>query len=238
MKLDEFWSRLSIPSAEACWEWTGGKTRKQFPVVNLGGGVFDRPHRIAYRIHYGEPERQVRHTCANSRCANPAHLRQDPIYKRPEPTGASRRRNAIDFWANVDRSGPDECWHWKGARHSHGYGLFEGRYAHRRSWEEANGRPPGSLEVCHRCDNPPCVNPEHLFLGTHAENMADHSRKMRSGRLLTPEQVREVRRLWRPWCRTNGGGALGRRFGVSLSVINDIVHGKTCRHDEPAEVRP
>lgn len=214
MKLEEFWSRLSIPSADACWLWKGGSASKAYPVVNLGGGVYDRPHRISYRIHFGESENLIRHTCENTRCANPAHLVRVP--------------NESDFWSQVDRRGPDECWLWTGRRHGFGYGLIGGNgRAHRISWELANGREPGALEVCHSCDNPPCVNPSHLFLGTHADNMADRSRKLRvRERQLTPEQVQEIRRVYRPWCRTNGGGALARRFGVSLHVVHTALQGK------------
>lgn len=220
MKLDKFWSRLSIPSADACWEWQGGSPRKAYPVVNLGGGVYDRPHRISYRIHFGEPKHMIQQTCGNTRCANPTHLTQAP--------------DRSDFWSQVDRRGADECWPWTGRCHEFGYGLTgSNAKAHRISWALANGREPGPLEVCHSCDNPPCVNPSHLWLGTHADNMADMGRKQRAGnRALTPEQVQEARRLFKPWCRTNGAGAIARRFGVPAASIHNAVSGRTYRHDQ------
>lgn len=89
------------------------------------------------------------------------------------------------FWARVKKS--DSCWEWTGANNG-GYGRMEvaGKltYAHRLAWELANGSGPGDLCVCHRCDNPACVRPDHLFLGTFADNMGDKISKGRQSRGL------------------------------------------------------
>lgn len=100
-------------------------------------------------------------------------------------------RNSPDihgrFWSKVDRSGgPDACWNWTSALRSKGYGDFlvrgkERCAAHRLSYIWAYGPIPNGLFVLHRCDNKLCVNPAHLFLGTHHDNMNDLTTKRRLG---------------------------------------------------------
>lgn len=86
------------------------------------------------------------------------------------------------FWSRVEVHGPEECWLWRGAVGSDGYGYFRHQGAHRHSWELAHGRAiPKGLFACHSCDTPLCVNPAHIWLGTHQENMDDMLRKGRGG---------------------------------------------------------
>lgn len=149
--------------------------------------------------------------------------------------GLKKRSDEERFWSHVDKT--DGCWVWTGPRFSNGYGIFNSGsktdktkralLAHRVSYGWANGPIPPGMFCCHACDNPPCVRPDHLFLGTPAENSADKVRKGRSvtpdrtmarnGRAkLTIESVRAIRE------RYVAGGisarALGAEYGVSESV--------------------
>lgn len=143
------------------------------------------------------------------------------------------------FWAKVDKQGNDDCWNWTGSLRGRRYGDLRvngpKEKAHRVSWVIHNSQIPDGICVCHRCDNPACVNPSHLFTGTHADNMADRDMKGRLGprhgeygsnTKLTEKQVIEIIRL-------RGGVTqvtLAERFGVSPSTIGMIHINKTWRH--------
>lgn len=96
---------------------------------------------------------------------------------------AHKEPPALRFWRQVQKT--DTCWLWTGARSGAGYGqigINDVRiFTHRFSWELHHGPIPAGLFVCHHCDNPPCVRPDHLFLGTPQDNMVD---KIRKGRHL------------------------------------------------------
>jgi len=132
------------------------------------------------------------------------------------------------------------CWEWVAARNKTGYGAFafngkRGGGAHRAAWVFANGEIRAGLFVCHKCDHPPCVNPDHLFLGTHADNLADARAKGRGARgethghtVLTETQVRRVRQLYETGSFTQK--EIAARYGVGVGTIGGIVNGKTWRH--------
>lgn len=149
------------------------------------------------------------------------------------------------FWPKVDVGEPDACWPWTGPiRGRSPYGAFKAdrttHGAHRVSWEIANGPIPAGLQVLHRCDNPPCVNPAHLFVGTRADNMRDAAAKGRlplamieqSGEKnvnarLTADVVRAIR-------ADRAAGMklvpLAEKYGVGYSTVRDVVHGRTWSH--------
>lgn len=141
------------------------------------------------------------------------------------------------FWSKVDRRGPDDCWPWLASKMEMGHGhiwIRKGvfRAAHRVSWEVNRGPIPDGLHVLHSCDNPPCVNPDHLRLGTNRDNIRDKVERGRSswvGRRskLTWDEVRDIRRR----ARYGNHAALALEFGVSRSLVSMIAEGK--RWPEP-----
>lgn len=136
------------------------------------------------------------------------------------------------FWKYVHKT--DGCWIWTGFRDEDGYGRFDSSIAHRVSWELRNGAIPSGMSVCHRCDNPNCVNPEHLFLGTPLDNSRDMVAKGRSARgtkqhssKLTPQIVIEIRRLYAPGIF--GKKDVATKLGVTLSSVHDVLRGRSWR---------
>lgn len=147
------------------------------------------------------------------------------------------------FWHKVARAGTDECWLWRAARVNTGYGIIGSGgsthrmlLAHRVSWEIHSGQriPPGGV-ICHTCNNKACVNPAHLYCGTHATNASDARRDgvgpqgERHGMArLTTEQVLEIRRL-------HASGAylqkeLAERFNTGQNNISRIVRRLRWKH--------
>ncbi len=149
------------------------------------------------------------------------------------PIPALTKEEIDRFWSNVAIGGPDECWEWFGSRYKKsGHGAFNlsggGQVvASRISYYLATNHDPGKQLVCHTCDNPPCMNPKHFFLGTQADNMHDCHIKGRTasgenhGRhKVTFNQVTEIR-------ASNGTcngtcKATGRKFGISAAETCNI----------------
>jgi hypothetical protein len=140
------------------------------------------------------------------------------------------------FWDKVSKTEPDECWLWTGSLSSgYGYGRMANRgvvfLAHRLSYEINIGPIPEEMIVCHHCDNPACVNPSHLFLGTYSDNSRDMTEKGRQSRgkhrhnaRLAAQDVREIRRRYVP--RKVTQQKLAEEFGVSRETIRSVI-GRT-----------
>lgn len=145
------------------------------------------------------------------------------------------------FWEKVDKGEEDNCWNWKAAK-SGGYGRIgngkKNLVATRVSWEIHFGEIPEGMNICHKCDNPACVNPNHLFLGTHAENMLDMAKKGRRERKgvgiknglskLTPNSVKEIRKKYINENITYV--ELAREFNVAPPTIRCVIKRLTWKH--------
>jgi hypothetical protein len=169
-----------------------------------------------------------------------------------------RRQPADRYAEKIDVRGPNDCWEWTAARFDKGYGAFrlgdKQVKAHRFGYELHVGPIPEGRYVCHTCDNPPCQNPRHWFLGSHADNAADRERKGRGGHppagprtlaqkaaarrgrargerdgnaRLTEPQVLEIRARYAAGERQD---RLAAEFGVTQVNISCVVRRKTWRH--------
>lgn len=143
-----------------------------------------------------------------------------------------------DAWKYIEIKGEDECWGWKGYKIKNGYGRItinrKTYLSHRLIYILSYGEIAKGICVCHKCDNPACCNPKHLFLGTHKDNMNDMINKGRQKILkgekcgkskLTEENVREIRRLYAT------GNYIHKELEkiFNISDVTPIIHKKTWR---------
>jgi hypothetical protein len=133
------------------------------------------------------------------------------------------------FSVKVSKQGDEKCWLWIGGKTSDGYGMLDVNskkyYAHRLSYELYRGPIPKGLCVCHHCDNPSCVNPSHLFLGSKGDNIRDCVSKGRRGncnKKLTSEKVVEIREMRKK-------GMSLRKIASMFGIHNQTVHNVVTR---------
>jgi hypothetical protein len=169
-------------------------------------------------------------------CGQEINTHRSPHYKK--------RPVAERFWSHVAIGLPDECWEWQAARYKYGHGKTaisnHSIQAHRLAYELTYGTIPDGLLICHKCNNPPCCNPQHLYAGTYTDNMQDSIKAGTAHYLppmigqqnprakLTNESVQLIRKLY-----AEGGifiSYLAKRFNVSSTTIAKIVHSETWIH--------
>lgn len=166
--------------------------------------------------------------------------------QRPRFINGHQNRNrhplASRFWSRVSKADGDGCWEWTGRRSPAGYGMLKlpgarvSTSATRAAWVITFGSIQNDLHVCHKCDNPPCVRPEHLFLGTAKENHRDCLSKGRRNSpkgeqhwntKLTADQAREI------FQRAQAGGesrrSIARAFSVAPATVRRIANGMTWK---------
>jgi hypothetical protein len=140
------------------------------------------------------------------------------------------------FWNRVRVT--DGCWLWTGAPNTGGYGQvcinWEVRLVHAVAFEEFYGPIPAGLCVLHHCDNPPCVRPDHLWLGTKAENNADRDAKGRTARgirsgmhKVTEQDVVAIRQMYAAGLHQ---GEIAIRFGMSRTGVGEIIRRQVWKH--------
>lgn len=148
------------------------------------------------------------------------------------------------FWSKVNKDAPGGCWEWTANKNNKGYGMFSvssyvgKQLAHRLSYEAAFGRIPNGGLVLHSCDNPRCVNPKHLRIGTHKENVADMDERKRRvtnspygednwNSILTADQVIQMRR---DYILGVPKGQIAEANGINKASLADVIRGKSWKH--------
>lgn len=161
-------------------------------------------------------------------------LRQGVVSMQPTWSKQRMSRLAQRFWNKVKRGSSNICWEWTGAKTPGGYGVISptpiGKgpcLAHRVSWFLKYGVDPGKNCVCHRCDNPGCVNPAHLFLGSRRDNAVDCTKKGRRKSVLTEERVKDLRMLYATGRYTMV--ELAEFYGIAQPTVSVIIAGKSWK---------
>lgn len=181
----------TIHCDNGCWLWQGVTTNGGYGEIR-DNGKSKKVHRVMWELEHGTIPLggAILQMCDNRLCVNPAHLRLE--LKTP-------RSN--DFWSKINIKREDECWEWNCSAQKWGYGWLrikgKNYLAHRLAYEFVHGEIPQGLHVLHKCDNPPCCNPNHLFLGTQADNVEDMKVKGRGRKsVLSPEQREEIKEMY------------------------------------------
>lgn len=201
-------------------------------------------------------ERVRKPQCAGPQCDRIGHMgsrgthwcnvHYAQILRGETPTPIVARTTSERFWAKVNKDGPTQahmdtpCWVWTASRIGKGYGQFRaaigGGFAHRYSWECANGPLPEGMIVLHRCDNPLCIRPDHLLAGSYQDNYDDmvnkgrrrqcHGERHQSAK-LTEDMVQAIRAARRQGASVT---TLAATYGVGETTIRNAAAGITWSH--------
>jgi len=240
--IEYFWNKVNKSNDSQCWNWLGDTS-------NTGHGIFfvynehgnsesiSASH-FAYKLsnNYNKPIKKIYYKCGNKLCCNPKHL----SINKTENKFILNEKQLKRFWSKVIIKGLDDCWEWKNCKNQKGYGSFyfdkKLRYAHRVSYFLSHGQFDESLFVLHHCDNPSCVNPNHLFLGTIKENSDDMILKGRdihpkgsdhpSSKLIENDILKIVELINENYNYAD----IANVFNVGSTTINNIAQGFTWKH--------
>lgn len=207
-----------------CWNWTGFLDKKGSPVIRNGPRDSWKEYsvrRVSLRIHKNIVDNKLTlSTCKNKLCVNPEHL----IY------GDEAR-----FLSKIQKLN-NGCWVWIGSEHKGGYGKFSyvlngtptTTRAHRYSFMLKYGFMPSPTSlICHTCDNPRCVNPEHLFMGSNQDNSDDKLKKNRQSSKLNNAQFLKIRQLY---AQGTVPVELAKLFHMTSKTIYDVIRRRTWKH--------
>lgn len=218
----KFWKGIDLQET-GCWVWKT-KSGSSSIWVSSEKRSYSLTEMVLALFRLKKTVANISRTCGNGKCYNPQHF--DIDYE-------SR------FWSQVEIGGPDDCWPWIGAaesRDGRGRWWYPGRqtvFAYQAAYLMKVGGIPTGLCVCHKCDNPTCVNPAHLFLGTTAENTLDAVAKQRHSfgddhycRKLSSSDIPRIRALLADgW----NDSEISRSYGVDPATIRGIRIGKTWK---------
>ena len=219
----------------SCWLWQGGKN-------GLGGirvGLKTlKPYRLSYLRHRGMIPKNwvVKSTCEDKSCINPDHLYicDGNAYKRIDPL-----TRLLNGYKEDKVTG---CWEWQKAKDKDGYGQItifrKSIKAHRFSYMQHNGMIPKSWMVCHKCHNPKCINPKHLFVGTNSDNMLHSSIDKRLncnhqlGEKNPYNKLKEatVKRVYQLSKEEKTSKYISEITSVPMSNVRNIRYGYTWSH--------
>ena len=231
---DYFWPHVQKEEI-GCWFWRGCLNKRGYPQFHFSSvGVVDAGRFLWQQINGPISNGFViTRICKARACVNPQHMLV--VLRKDLPKEPAIER----FSSKINKT--DGCWFWIGRISPLKYGMFffNGRDqgAHRVAWQLFKGLISKDMDVCHTCDIPHCVRPDHLFLGTAQQNIVDCMKKGRArhpkgeeaGKAkLTAEQVLEIRRLYNP--ETMGYTQLSRMFGVTPTSIMAVVRRTNWRH--------